>query len=89
MNNKEQQLTELLTLTSRSLTHMTAAMTALSFDLIRSTDPGVRGAGKRMIARLECVSQEMDQQWKLLSELTGEAPARHDGVEVVHLSCLT
>lgn len=89
MPHKEQLLTELLTLTSRSLTHMTASMTVLSFDLIRSTDPAVRGAGKRMIAQLEGVSKGMDQQWKLLSELTGEAPARHDVIEVVHLSSLT
>lgn len=90
MTHKEQQLTELLTLTSRSLTHMTASMTALSFDLIRSTDPAVRGAGKRMIARLEAVSKEMDQQWKLISELTGGTHhARHDVVEVVHLHSVT
>ena len=51
MTAKEQQLTELLTLTSRSITHLTAAMTSLSFDLLRSSDPGVRGAGSRMVVR--------------------------------------
>ncbi|MCY1562767.1 hypothetical protein D9M68_1002160 [compost metagenome] len=65
---------------------MTAAMTALSFDLLRSTDPGVRTAGSRMIGRLEAVSKELDQQWKLISELTGEAhTSRADAVEEVLL----
>ncbi|MBU1332816.1 MAG: hypothetical protein KJ884_20615 [Gammaproteobacteria bacterium] len=89
MTAKEQQLTELLTLSARSVTHLTAAMTALSFDLLRSNDPGVRGAGNRMIVRLEAVSKELDQQWKLISELTGvPEPLRPDMVEVVQLQSL-
>ncbi|WP_439887407.1 hypothetical protein ACSX1C_18935 [Pseudomonas sp. MBLB4123] len=90
MNHKEQQLTELLTLTSRSLTHMTAAMTSLSFDLLRSTDPSIRGAGSRMIARMESVSKELDQHLRLISELTGEPLfARADAVEEVLLRAVT
>jgi hypothetical protein len=90
MTRKEQQLTELLTLTSRSLTHMTAAMTSLSFDLLRSTDPGVRGAASRMIARMESVSRGLDQHLKLISELTGEPqPQRPDAVEEVLLHSVT
>lgn len=89
MTPKEQQLAELLTLSARSVTHMTAAMTALSFDLLRSSDPGVRGAGNRMIVRLEAVSKELDQQWKLISALTGvPEPTRADAVEVVQLHSL-
>lgn len=90
MTPKEQQLTELLTLTSRSLTHLTAAMTSLSFDLLRSSDPGVRGAGSRMIARMESVSQALDQHLRLISELTGEPQLpRADGVEEVQLRAVT
>ena len=86
MTAKEQQLTELLTLTSRSITHMTAAMTALSFDLLRSNDSSVRAAGSKMITRLGAVSQELDQQWELIQSLTGvEAPHRGDTVEEVQL----
>ncbi|TBU93960.1 hypothetical protein [Phytopseudomonas dryadis] len=86
MTAKEQQLTELLTLTSRSITHMAAAMTALSFDLLRSSDAGVRAAGSKMITRLGAVSLELDQQWQLIGELTGvEAPQRADVVEEVQL----
>lgn len=90
MTQKEQQLTELLTLTSRSLTHLTAAMTSLSFDLLRSTDSGVRGAGSRMIARMESVSKELDQHLRLISELTGEPQLlRADTVEEVQLRAVT
>jgi len=86
MSPKEQQLSELLALTSRSLTHLTAAITTLSFDLMRSTDPSVRGAGSRMIVRLEAVSKELDQQWALISQLTGGAqPSRADAVVEVQL----
>ncbi|WP_372874616.1 hypothetical protein [Pseudomonas sp.] len=86
MSSKEQQLSELLALTSRSLTHLTAAITTLSFDLMRSTDPSVRGAGSRMIVRLEAVSKELDQHWALISQLTGEPqPTRADAVVEVQL----
>lgn len=90
MTAKEQQLTELLTLTSRSITHLTAAMTSLSFDLLRSSDPGVRGAGSRMVVRLQAVSEELDQQWKLIGELTGVAqPPRADQIVEVQLHSAT
>ncbi|NQD94028.1 hypothetical protein HP532_15365 [Pseudomonas sp. CrR25] len=90
MTAKEQQLTELLSLTSRSLTHLTAAMTSLSFDLLRSEDPSVRSAGSRMIARMESVSRGLDQHMRLISELTGEPlHLRADAVEEVHLRAVT
>ena len=38
MESKEQQLMELLGLTARSLTHLTASMTSMSFELMRSED---------------------------------------------------
>ncbi len=86
MTPKEQQLTELLTLTSRNIAHLTAAITSLSFDLLRSSDPGVRGAGTRMIVRMQAVSEELDQQWSLIAELTGvEPPARVDSVVEVQM----
>ncbi len=86
MTFKEQQLTELLTLTSRSITHLTASLTSLSFDLLRSHEPDVRNAGAKMITRMEAVSKELDQQWQLISELTGvQVPERVDAVEEVQL----
>lgn len=86
MTVKEQQLIELLTLTSRSLTHLTASLTSLSFDLLRSPEPDVRNAGAKMIARMEAVSKDLDKQWQLISDLTGiEIPERVDAVEEVQL----
>lgn len=65
-------------------------MTSLSFDLLCSADPAVRGAGSRMIARMEAVSDELDQQWELIGELAGvQPPDRVDAVEEVHLHAVT
>lgn len=86
MTAKEQQLTELLSLTSRSITHLTASIAAMSFDLLRSPEPSTRAAGSRMIARMEAVSKELDQQWQLIGELTGsQPPERANAVEEVQL----
>jgi hypothetical protein len=86
MTAKEQQLTELLILSSRSVTHLTAAITAMSFDLLRSTEPSTHAAGLRMIARMEAVSKDLDQQWQLIGELTGvQPPERVDAVEEIQL----
>ena len=89
MTAKEQQLTELLALSSRSITHLTAAITSLSFDLLRSSEPSTREAGARMIARMEAVSKELDRHWKLIGDLTGEPPARVAAIEEVHLRSVT
>lgn len=89
MTAKKQQLTELLALSSRSITHLTAAITAMSFDLLRSDEPSVRAAGSRMITRMEAVSKELDRQWKLIGELTGEPPSRAAAIEEVHLRSVT
>ncbi len=51
MESKEQQLMELLGLTARSLTHLTASMTSMSFELLRSDDKVTREAARRMIDR--------------------------------------
>ena len=43
-------------------------------------------AGAKMITRMEAVSKELDQQWQLISELTGvQIPERVDAVEEVQL----
>ncbi|HSX87581.1 MAG TPA: hypothetical protein VLG17_06230 [Pseudomonas sp.] len=89
MTAKEQQLTELLALSSRSITHLTAAITSMSFDLLRSTEPSTRAAGSRMIARMEAVSKELDRQWKLIGDLTEEPPARTAVIEEVQLRSVT
>ena len=90
MTLKGKQLAELIAHTARSITHLTAAMTSQSFELLRSADPDVRGAGRRMIVRMEAVSHGLDQQWALIGELIdAPQPARLDAVEEVHLHSVT
>ncbi|TRX76645.1 hypothetical protein [Pseudomonas mangiferae] len=88
MDVSQQPLVELLTLTARSLTHLTAAMTSLSFELLRSEDPVVRDASKRMITRMAAVNGELDQHWQLISDLTGVSLPDNDSPPMteVHLA---
>ena len=71
MESKERQLMELLGLTARSLTHLTASMTSMSFELMRSNDEVTKGAGRRMIDRMATISTGLDEHWRLIGELTG------------------
>jgi hypothetical protein len=83
MDSKEQQLTELLGLTARTLTHLTASMTSMSFELLRSNDEITRSAGKRMIDRMATISAGLDEHWRLIGELTGVHVAQEQ-IETVH-----
>ncbi|MDE1163831.1 MAG: hypothetical protein PW845_00245 [Pseudomonas sp.] len=78
MESKEQQLMELLGLTARTLTHLTASMTSMSFELLRSDDEVTRAAGKRMIDRMATISGELDQHWRVIGELTGVHVAQEE-----------
>jgi hypothetical protein len=80
MESKEQQLMELLGLTARSLTHLTASVTTMSFELLRSDDQVTRDAGRRMIDRMATISAGLDEHWRLIGELTGVHGA-HEPVE--------
>ncbi|WNW13727.1 hypothetical protein RRX38_22035 [Pseudomonas sp. DTU_2021_1001937_2_SI_NGA_ILE_001] len=71
MNAKERQLTELLGLTARTLTHLTASITSMSFELLRSEDEVTRAAGRRMIDRMATISSGLDEHWRLIGDLTG------------------
>ncbi|MCH5552324.1 hypothetical protein L6227_24045 [Pseudomonas syringae pv. syringae] len=71
MDSKEHQLTELLGLTARTLTHLTASMTSMSFELLRSEDEVTRTAGRRMIDRMATISSGLDEHWRLIGDLTG------------------
>lgn len=83
MDSREQQLTELLGLTARTLTHLTASMTSMSFELLRSNDEITRSAGRRMIDRMATVSAGLDEHWRLIGELTG-VHVTQEQVETVH-----
>lgn len=83
MDSKEQQLTELLGLTARTLTHLTASMTSMSFELLRSKDETTRLAGKHMIDRMATISAGLDEHWRLIGELTGVHIAQEQ-IETIH-----
>ena len=78
MEAKEKILMELLGLTARSLTHLTASMTSMSFELLRSDDEVTRMAGKRMIDRMATISTGLDEHWQLIGELTGVHVAQEE-----------
>jgi hypothetical protein len=82
MDSKEQQLMELLGLTARSLTHLTASVTSMSFELLRSDDEVTKAAGRRMIDRMATISTGLDEHWRLIGELTG-VPVAHEQVETI------
>jgi hypothetical protein len=82
MESKEQQLKELLGLTARALTHLTASMTSMSFELLRSEDAVTKAAGRRMIDRMATISSGLDEHWRLIGELTGDHVA-HEQIETV------
>ena len=82
MDSKEQQLMELLGLTARSLTHLTASVTSMSFELLRSEDEVTKAAGRRMIDRMATISTGLDEHWRLIGELTG-VPVAHEQVETI------
>jgi hypothetical protein len=82
MESKEQQLMELLGLTARSLTHLTASMTSMSFELLRSNDEVTKAAGRRMIDRMATISAGLDEHWRLIGELTG-VHISHEQIETV------
>jgi GTP1/Obg family GTP-binding protein len=87
MESKERQLMELLGLTAKALTHMTASITSMSFELLRSDDETTRQAGRRMIERMASISSELDRHWSIIGELTGEQSALNEvpSVEEIHL----
>jgi hypothetical protein len=82
MDSREKQLMELLGITARTLTHLTASITSMSFELLRSEDKVTRDAGKRMIDRMATISSGLDEHWRLIGELTG-VPLAQEEVETV------
>ena len=72
MSGKEDQLIQLLSLMARSMTHMTASVTAMSFEQLRSQDAALQSSARRMIERMQAINEELDQQWELVGQLTGQ-----------------
>ncbi|SFI91267.1 hypothetical protein SAMN05216206_3148 [Pseudomonas guineae] len=88
MTAKEAQLTELLSLSTRTLTHLTAATTAMSFELLNAKDNAVRASARKMIERMLAISSELDQQWLLIGQLAGTPVESSNSPEQVELQSL-
>ena len=56
---EEQQLKQLLGLMARSMTHMTASITAMAFEQLQSQDATVQRSARRMIERMQAISEEL------------------------------
>ncbi|AVK06664.1 hypothetical protein N5E30_23490 [Pseudomonas chengduensis] len=72
MSAKEEQLIQLLGLMARGMTHMTASITAMAFEQLRSQDAALQSSAKRMIERMQAINEELDLQWELVGQLTGQ-----------------
>jgi hypothetical protein len=88
MTAKEAQLTELLSLSTRTLTHLTAAITAMSFELLNTQDSAVHASAHKMIERMLAINSELDQQWQLLGHLAGTPTEPSNSLEQVVLQSL-
>ena len=71
MHTCSEQLVELLSLTTRSLSQLSDALTTYTFEMMASSDPAVRIASRRMVSRVALIQASVDQQQRLLSALTG------------------
>lgn len=72
MDVRDEHLAQLMSLYSRSLTHLTAALADMSFELMRSNDEAAQRAGQRMINHVTQISLGLDEQWPLIAAITGE-----------------
>jgi hypothetical protein len=80
MESKDQDLVRLLSLTTRSLTHLTAAMSEMSFEMMRSDDPAVKSAGRRMIDHLAFIGAGLYQHWESLAAYS-DLPVPYESAE--------
>ncbi|MBA1244836.1 hypothetical protein [Pseudomonas japonica] len=89
MEAKEKQLMELLGLTARTLTHLTAAITTMSFELLRSEDKIARETGRRMIDRMATISSELDAHWQIIGEMTGVNVSQDEVETIIEIEMLS
>ncbi|MCJ0972235.1 hypothetical protein MST27_02470 [Pseudomonas sp. PS1] len=74
MPDRNEQLDELLVFTARSISQLTEALNALSFELMASEDPAVRIASRRMVSRIAAVQAGFEQRWRQLGPLPEGEP---------------
>lgn len=73
MHTPNEQLVELLSLTTHSLSQLTEALTTYSFEMMASEDPAVRIASRRMASRIAVIQTGLGHQQRMVSTLTGIA----------------
>lgn len=61
MSVRKEQLMQLVGLMARSMTHMTASVTAMGFEQLRSHDKAVQSSARRMIEHMQAINEELYQ----------------------------
>lgn len=85
MHTCNEQLVEFLSLTARSLSQLSDALTTHSFEMMASEDPAVRIASRRMVSRVAQIQSSFEHQLRLVSGLTGVEHAAGGSVFEVEL----
>jgi hypothetical protein len=67
MHTRNEQLAELLSLTTQGFSQLTEALVTFSLELMATEDPAARIASRRMAARVSAIQSAFDQQWRLLN----------------------
>jgi hypothetical protein len=67
MHTRNEQLAELLSLTTQGFSQLTEALVTFSLELMATDDPAARIASRRMAARVSAIQSAFDQQWRLLN----------------------
>ncbi len=83
MHTCNEQLAEFLSMTARSLSQLSEAVTTFSFEMMASEDPAVRIASRRMVSRVTQIQSTFEHQLRLVGALSGvEHAAGGSGFEV-------
>lgn len=75
MHTRNAQLAELMNLTAQSISQLSEALTAFSFELMASEDPAARIASRRMASRVSAIQSAFDRKRRLLSVVAEQAPS--------------
>jgi len=85
MHTCNKQLADFLSLTARTLSQLSDALTTHSFEMMASEDPAVRIASRRMVSRVAQIQSSFDRQLRVVSALTGFEHAAGGSVLEVEL----
>ncbi|MGY8821449.1 MAG: hypothetical protein ACKVLM_18845 [Pseudomonadales bacterium] len=85
MHTYNEQLAEFLSMTARSLSQLSEAVTTYSFEMMASEDPAVRIASRRMVSRVSQIQSTFEHQLRLFGALTGVEHAACGSVFEVEL----